>query len=207
MSKTFEVFSFIFIFLLVALVFLVFIEPKSTTKSAIKFFGLFSFFLLCLSLLFGPLAVIWPNRFLKLLELRKTVGVAAFIVVLGHFFLTMQNYFSWDIFLAASAPGVFGGMVSFFILFILAISSLDFFYKTLGSKIWKTIHYFNYIAFVFAFIHFLLKASGPKQILNYNYLEFFLILLGLLTIILQICGFYIRFKRKQNASNSNPAQN
>ncbi|MFN3910286.1 MAG: ferric reductase-like transmembrane domain-containing protein [Candidatus Anstonellaceae archaeon] len=198
MSKTFEIFSLIFVFLVVSLLFVFSIPEQSPTKSLIKFFATFSFFLLSLSLLLGPLAVLWPKYFLKLLDFRKTIGVAAFIVLFGHFFLTMQNYFGWSLTKAAAAPGVLWGIVSFFILSILAITSFAFFYKSLGEKIWKSIHYFNYLAFILAFYHFILKASGPKQIFNYNYLEFFLILLGLVVILLQLAGFITRLKRKGN---------
>lgn len=195
MSKTFEIFSLIFIFILLSLIFVFSIQEKTPTRSLIKFFGLVSFFLLSLSLIFGPLAVIWPNHFIKLLELRKTVGVAAFIFVLGHIFLTMQNYFGWNLAKAAASPGVLPGILASVVLFVLTITSFGFLSKLLEPKVWKGIHYFNYLAFALSFYHFLLKASGPNQIFSYNYLEFFLILFGGLAIVLQIAGFVTRLKR------------
>ncbi|MCX8163103.1 MAG: ferric reductase-like transmembrane domain-containing protein [Candidatus Micrarchaeota archaeon] len=197
MSKTFLVFSSIFILIIFSLIFFSTL-PFSFTKAAIKFLGIIGFFLLSLSLILGPLAVLWPNMFLKYLEFRKTIGVAAFLFVAGHLYLTMQNYFGWNFSKAVAAPGVLPGILGFFILTILAITSFDKIASFLGSKVWKFIHYFNYVAFILSFIHFVLKSAGPAQIFGFNYLEFIAILFGVLAIFLQLAGFFIRITKKSS---------
>ncbi|MEM4361366.1 MAG: ferric reductase-like transmembrane domain-containing protein [Candidatus Anstonellaceae archaeon] len=196
MNKTLLVFGLIFLLVVFSFVFLSFFFPSP--KIIIKALGLIGFFLLCFSLILGPIAVIWPQT-IKYLEFRKTIGVGAFLFLAGHFFLTMQNYFNWNFSKAANTNGIISGLVAFVILVVLALTSFDSVISYLGQKIWKFIHYFNYVAFVLSFIHFLLKVGGPSQILEFNFLEFGAVLVGVLTILLQVIGFVIRTNKNKQS--------
>ena len=171
---------------------------SSAMAATIRFMGMGAFFLLCVSLLIGPLCVIDLKRFGAWMEPRRAVGLASFVFLAMHFFLSMENYFGWD-FGAIFGNGLLTGVISAFVFLPLAITSCDFAIKVLGNKGWKYIQYLTYIAFVFGFHHYLFKASGPSVLPlgmpAWNFAELFLILLGALVVVLQAYGFYLRRKK------------
>jgi len=163
-----------------------------------RFMGMGTFFLLCISLIIGPLAVI-DNKFLQLIEARRSIGLSAFVFLIMHFYLVISAYFNYKFAFLTARIDNLTGLIAFVLFIVLALTSCDYAIKKLGSGLWKKIQYLTYIAFVFGFYHYATKASGPSitgiEFMPWNWAELFLILLAFATIALQIVGIYLRKKR------------
>lgn len=168
-----------------------------------RFLGLAAFLLLCVSLLIGPLSVIWPRRFALLIEPRRAVGLSAFVFLGLHslFQFVLIFGFSLDMVLAdlrfwiaIPAVVIFGAM---------ALTSSDSMVRRLGNVLWKNLHRLTYLAFVLVFVHFLLNATGlfvpaKNSVVFVNLAELSLVVLGVVTVLFQVAGFFA--KRKQLAA-------
>ncbi len=174
-------------------------------QAIIRFLALSAFFLLCVSLLIGPLAVLWPQKFVSLIEPRRAVGIAAFVFGTLHVFLAISIYFDWDIGAILTFMPLVIAIPAFFIMLALTLTACDFAVKKLGMANWKTIQRFAYLAFILLFAHFLLQATGlyskDGKPVTLNIAELALVLLGIATIILQIVGF-VTFRKRQAASKA-----
>lgn len=172
---------------------------QNGARTAIRFLALGGFFLLCLSLIMGPLAVLWPKMFIELIESRRAVGIGAFIFLSLHFILAFSLYFGWNFGFVTSDFALVLATPGMLILFALTITSCDWAIQKLGMKNWKRVQYFIYLLFAISFAHFLLKASGPAFLPApfpaWNLAEATMVLLGIMAIILQIAGFLERQKR------------
>ncbi|MEM3610216.1 MAG: ferric reductase-like transmembrane domain-containing protein [Candidatus Anstonellales archaeon] len=170
----------------------------------VRSFGLISYFLISLSLMIGPLARIKPEIFAEFIEPRRAIGVLAFVFALFHGFLVSSIYFNFDFLKISSQLNLLVGQIALFLMTILAFTSLDYAVKKLGLKMWKLIHSFNFLVFILTSYHFLSKSNGlftaiDGDLANLNFVELFLVLLGLLILIIRIYDFYlIRFLRKNN---------
>ncbi len=177
-----------------------------SSQGTIRFLALSAFFLLCVTLAIGPLAVLAPQQFAPLIEPRRSIGLAAFIFALLHAILVVALYFSWDFATAFSFQSNLIAIPAFAILVALALTSCDFAVQKMGMVKWKLLQYFAYPAFVLIAIHFALKANGlvAKQGLaqNLNLAEVSLAILAVITVILQLAGFYLRKKRAQSQAAS-----
>jgi DMSO/TMAO reductase YedYZ heme-binding membrane subunit len=171
-------------------------------QATIRFLAISSFFLLSVSLMIGPLAVLWPQKFTALIEPRRAIGIAAFAFGALHILLVLMLYFNWDLF----APFAFfqnqlAGPATV-IMLLLTLTACDFALNKLGMGTWKTIQRLAYIAFALLFAHFVSLANGllagnaPT-----NLSEFVLALLGIAVIILQIAGF-VTFRKRQSANKA-----
>ena len=179
-------------------------------RAVVQFLGLSSFFLLCVSLIVGPLAVLKPAMFAQLIEPRKAVGIAAFVFTALHALFVLSLYFKWDLASVFAFFPLVIALPAFVILLALALTSSDWATKKLGMANWKLLHRFVYIAFALSMWHFVLQANGlfsnpliPGMVAFSNLAEIALLLLGLATIALQAAGFYVYGKRR--AAGSNPA--
>ncbi|VVC04531.1 Sulfoxide reductase heme-binding subunit YedZ [Candidatus Bilamarchaeum dharawalense] len=175
--------------------------PVPTVTAYDRFFALSSFFLLCISLIIGPLVTIWPKEYAQLIEPRRAVGITTFIFIVLHFFLAMTSVFNWQLnVILASVPSLVAVLATV-ILLILTLTSSDFAVKVLGPVWWKRIQQFNYLAFILSFVHFVLRANGlftpigTKVFVNLS--EVALVLLGVATVGLQIAGFVTRKNREK----------
>jgi len=172
---------------------------QSGSKTMIRFLALGGFFLLCISLMLGPLAVLLPRIFADLLESRRAIGISAAIFIALHFMLAMMLYFGWNF---DNVLGNFSLLIvvpAMIFLIPLTFTSSDWAIKKMGMKNWKLLQYLAYPLFILAFAHFLLEASGPAFLPPpfpaYNIAEAKMVGLGIITIILQIAGFATRRKR------------
>lgn len=165
---------------------------SSAMSAMIRFMGMGAFFLLCVSLVIGPLAVLDSKRFGSLIEPRRAVGLASFVFLAMHFILVMSNYFEWNFGNVIGNFSLFSGLIGFLLFVPLVITSCDYAISVLGQKVWKYVQDLTYIAFVFGFYHYLMKASGPAVIFSWNLAEAFLVLFGVLVVVLQVYRFYVR---------------
>ncbi|MFH1785505.1 MAG: ferric reductase-like transmembrane domain-containing protein [Candidatus Micrarchaeota archaeon] len=177
-------------------------NSESTTVAFVRFSALAAYLLLCITLLIGPLVTLWPKEFAQIVEPRRAIGIASFVFVLLHVFLSMAHYFSWDINGIFSVPPMAIGTVALILLFLLTITSCDFAIKKLGAVWWKRIQQFNYLAFILVTIHFVMKANGLFKGNSINLAEVSLIVLGAATVVLQIVGFVTRGRKNQKRSPS-----
>ncbi len=115
--------------------------------------GFLSFTFLCLALAVTPFRKLFPIFPLNssLVYARRAIGVSAFgfaaVHFLAQFVFTFQA--SFDSFFSAvqlSGLGIPTGSFSFFILFLLALTSTDYAVKALG-KTWFVLHKAVYLAY------------------------------------------------------------
>lgn len=149
----------------------------------IRAFGTAAFGLLSLILMIGPLARLSP-AFLPLLYNRRHLGVTTFFLSLFHFALALMWYHGFSatnpfISLLVSNPnydqlGGFPfeslGLIAFFVLFVMAATSHDFWNANLGPNIWKTLHMAVYPAYALLLGHILLGVIQQEKALIYPFI-------------------------------------
>lgn len=163
----------------------------------VRFVGLCAFFLLSVSLMMGPAAVLMPKRFASLIEPRRSVGVAAFVFLLAHFALVFAGYFGMDLQKALSSQALVAGFAAAIIVLALALTSTDWAARKLGNGNWKLLHRSVYAGFVFAFYH------SFMQIINFglgksgemNLSQMAVLAIAMLAVLLQFAGAYTRLQR------------
>lgn len=169
----------------------------------VRSFGLISYLLISISLLIGPLARIKPEIFVELIEPRRAIGVLAFVFASIHGFLVSSIYFNFDFLKISSQINLLAGQIALSIMTILAFTSLDYAVKKLGVNLWKLIHSFNFLVFILASFHFISKSNGlftifDGNLANINFVELFLVLIGLIVVIIRLYDIYLFKLNKKN---------
>lgn len=140
--------------------------PKITLEILlIRAFGVAAICLLHLILVIGPMARL-DRRWLPLLYNRRHLGVAMFLLAVAHSALAVLTYHAGgtvnpivSIFVqdAGRTMGSFPfqafGFLALLILFVMAATSHDFWLANLTAPVWKTLHMFVYVAYVFLVVH------------------------------------------------------
>ena len=169
-------------------------NPEITQETLIiRAFGTLSILLLHIILLIGPLARL-NSAFLPLLYNRRHLGVTTFFCATIHgifsiiqfhglgnrnqvlsVFTSNMHYESLTRF-----PFQTFGFCALVILFLMAITSHDFWLNMLGPRMWKALHMLVYIAYGFIILHVLLG------IIQFETSPLFVTLLGmgLLSVII-----------------------
>ena len=132
-------------------------------KFSKKFCGFSAIILLSFLLYVKPIAVMFSSKiFYKITAFRKELGLVMFYFFSVHMLGTMlyKNWFSSKFFLyfKFNSP-LFWGVLSGFILFILALTSNKFSIKKLNKltkRGWKKVQYSVYVSYIFALIHIFL---------------------------------------------------
>lgn len=128
--------------------------------------GTLAFLLLFIILSIGPLARL-NNRFNVLLYNRRHLGVTMFFISLIHGFLSINYYHGFgdqvaiqslftantDFSSIAASPYMWYGFIALIILFLMALTSHDFWLKKLSPSIWKGLHMCVYIVYLLVFLH------------------------------------------------------
>ncbi len=137
------------------------LHPTSTIETLLlRGFGTAAIILLHIVLMIGPLCRLSP-KFLPLLYNRRHLGVTTFFLGLFHgalatfqfhalgelnpFVSILVNNTRFDS--IPDFPFQLLGLGSLIILFLMAVTSHDFWLKNLTAPVWKTLHTFVYVAY------------------------------------------------------------
>lgn len=147
-------------------------QPHGTFETLVlRATGSLAFVMLSFILLIGPLARISP-LFLPVLHNRRHLGVATFLAGLVHgAFAVFQFHALGDLNPVASvlaSDGTFGdgggipfqplGVIGLAVLFLMAVTSHDFWLANLGPRAWKGLHMAVYAAYAVLVGHIALGA-------------------------------------------------
>lgn len=158
--------TYLLLFIVLGIIF----NPNATAETLIiRGFGTCAILLLHVVLIIGPLCRISP-KFLPLLYNRRHLGVATFFIGSIHgVFSIIQFHAFGDVspiislfksntrFLSiADFPFQPLGFFALIILFLMAITSHDFWLKNLTAPVWKTLHTLVYVAYGLLIAHILL---------------------------------------------------
>jgi sulfoxide reductase heme-binding subunit YedZ len=147
-------------------------NPTATAETLlIRAFGTAAFLLLNIVLCIGPLARL-DRRFLPLLYNRRHLGVTTFLLGLAHGGLSLVQFHSLgnvnplvSLFISnpryrsvAEFPFQALGFFALIILFLMAVTSHDFWLRNLSAPIWKRLHMMVYIAYALLVAHITLGA-------------------------------------------------
>lgn len=146
-------------------------------------FGDWALRFLCISLALTPIKILtgqsWPIRF------RRMVGLFAFFYASLHLlvFIVLDLSFSWQAFKdeVPKSPYILMGLLTFFLLTPLALTSTKKMQKKLGRS-WVKLHRLVYVAGVTAVIHYfwLVKADYTEPLI---YAAIISMLLGIRIIV------------------------
>ncbi|HLK61792.1 MAG TPA: Rieske 2Fe-2S domain-containing protein [Bryobacteraceae bacterium] len=148
------------------------VHPNATAETLlIRGLGTAALFLLHVILCIGPLCRL-DRRFLPLLYNRRHLGVTMFVLALGHgafsifqfhalgdlnplvsLFVSNTRFFS-----LADFPFQILGFFALAILFLMAVTSHDFWLNNLTAPVWKRIHMLVYAAYGLLIAHVTLGA-------------------------------------------------
>jgi DMSO/TMAO reductase YedYZ heme-binding membrane subunit/nitrite reductase/ring-hydroxylating ferredoxin subunit len=140
-------------------------EAISLPVLLMRALGTCSLLMLHVVLCIGPLARL-DRRFLPLVYNRRHLGVATFLVALGHVVLAVGYYHGFGVVnplvslltIPGSLPFEWFGLVAFVVLFVMAATSHDFWQKTLTPSAWKWLHMLVYPAYGLLVLHVLFGA-------------------------------------------------
>jgi sulfoxide reductase heme-binding subunit YedZ len=147
-------------------------KPSATAETLlIRGLGTAAFVLLHVVLCIGPLARL-DRRFLPLLYNRRHLGVATFILGLGHGVFSLIQFHSLgnvnplvSLFISdprygsiADFPFQSLGFFALIILFLMAATSHDFWLRNLSAPVWKRLHMLVYVAYGLLVAHVTLGA-------------------------------------------------
>ena len=143
------------------------VNPSATAETLlIRGFGTAALLLLHVVLIIGPLARL-SDKFLPLLYNRRHLGVTTFFVGLIHAVIaTVQFHAFGDMNPLVSIlvsntrygsipdfPFEIPGLCALIILFLMAVTSHDFWLKNLTAPVWKTLHTLVYVAYALLIGH------------------------------------------------------
>jgi sulfoxide reductase heme-binding subunit YedZ len=131
------------------------------TNQAIHEIGNWSLRLILLSMAVTPARRIL--RWVKVLQVRRMIGVAAFAYVAVHFVLYVASE-SFDLGKVASEIALriylTIGFIALLILMAMAITSTDGMLRRMGGKNWRRLHRFVYLAGILAVVHFFMQTKA-----------------------------------------------
>lgn len=140
-------------------------QPRITADIVqMRAYGSAAFLMLTFILSIGPLARL-DRRFNPLLYNRRHFGVLMCGVALTHWWSVAKYYYNWsalDFYEATlrmdtnpfegSGFPLFG-IIALMILVVMALTSHDFWQKTLGPRTWKNLHMLVYVAYICVVCH------------------------------------------------------
>jgi nitrite reductase/ring-hydroxylating ferredoxin subunit len=153
------------------------IHPNATVETTlIRALGTLAFLLLHVVLSIGPLCRL-DSRWLPLLSNRRHLGVATFVIGLGHAALALFQFHALgalspleSLFLSnprydslSEFPFEILGFFALLILFLMAATSHDFWLATLTPMAWKSLHMLVYAAYALLVLHVALGALQSER--------------------------------------------
>ena len=96
----------------------------------------------------------------RLKDIRRMVGLYTFFYASLHFinYIAIDQAFEWDAIIkdVAGHKRIIFGFISFIILSVLAVTSTNRMFQSLGARYWKALHQLIYITAIGAVVHFIL---------------------------------------------------
>ena len=146
------------------------------TVLVLRGLGTCAILMLHIVLWIGPLARL-DRRLLPLLYNRRHLGVATFLVGLGHATLSVMYYHGFgnvnpllSVLTANTSYGSLSrfpfeilGLAALVILFLMAATSHDFWLKNLSARVWKSLHMMVYGAYGLLVMHVALGALQSER--------------------------------------------
>jgi len=144
-----------------------FLQPSATIETLlIRAFGTCAILLLHIVLIIGPLCRLAPS-FLPLLYNRRHLGVTTFLVGAVHAGLSVVQFHALGVLnpfvsllvsntrfsSVADFPFQVLGLIALVILFLMAVTSHDFWLNNLTAPVWKTLHTLVYVAYALLIGH------------------------------------------------------
>lgn len=162
---------------------------KITPSEIIKTAGLLAINLLSITLVIGPACRLFP-ALEPLKSYRKSWGVASFLAALAHTVLVFVYIFNFNFlkFIDTSNPKFLGflfGLMAFFILLAVTLTSFKKILSSLDPKVWKMIQTTSYLALILALAHFYLVESKDGVLVIKR-------LLGQITFAFAILAVFLR---------------
>ncbi|VVC00018.1 Sulfoxide reductase heme-binding subunit YedZ [uncultured archaeon] len=180
--------------------------PLPSDVIMVRFLALSALFILSVSLMMGPLAVMNP-KYASLIEPRRAVGLAGFIFAVLHILLAISLELGWQLGVVFGYAPILVAVPATLVLLAMALSSSDFAVQKLGAN-WKRLHQLIYIAFILILAHFVLQSNGLFAKTSagtfVNLAEIGVLLVAFAAVLMQLYGFYLR--RKRMASAAAPVQ-
>lgn len=203
--------SFLFLLILIGVALIGAYEAFFTLPAStlfVRFFALSALFIICVSLVIGPLAVI-DAKYAPLIEPRRAVGIAAFVFAAIHALLALDFAFGWQIDYALAYFPTLIAVPAAVILLAMVLTSSDWAVKKMGMGSWKTLQMFIYPAFLLMLAHFILQSNGlyakTRAAVQVNWAEAAVLALCAATIVMQCYGFYLRRKRAAKTGGAHDA--
>jgi sulfoxide reductase heme-binding subunit YedZ len=175
--------------------------------------GRYAIFFLILSLSCTPVNTVFGYR--KVLKIRRTLGLYAFLYAALHFLLFVGIDYQFNLNLLSEVifekPYALVGLAAFTILLVLAVTSYKYWMKKLG-KWWKNLHRFVYLAGVLVVIHYFWVAKGDLLRLSGDiqkpliYAVILVVLLGLRLPVVRRYVVYVRQYLAGRGKREKPAQ-
>lgn len=147
-----------------------FLQPNATIETLIiRGFGTCAILLLHIVLIIGPLCRLSP-KFLPLLYNRRHLGVTTFLIGAVHAVFSIIQFHALgtvnpivSILISntrfnsiADFPFQVLGLIALIILFLMAVTSHDFWLNNLTAPVWKTLHTLVYVAYALLVGHVVL---------------------------------------------------
>lgn len=168
-------------------------------KYILHHLGFTACILLVTVLAFTPLRVIFPKSksVLALNRHRRLVGVGAFVYAALH--LATHLVYEGGFGVLASdikKPFLLTGLITFAILLVLAVTSLNRIVRALGARHWKMLHRLAYVAAALAAYH----QAAARKLFPVQVLWIFVPL-----ALLELARIMIRLREASTKKNPNPA--
>lgn len=161
--------------------------------------------LLVITLWIGPWNLLRSHRVPTSIDLRRDVGIWAGILGILHTVIGLCVHMRgrpWLYFVYQRSEGhtfpvrhdIFGfanetGLIATTILFLLLATSNDYSLRRLGTRNWKQLQRWNYVLFLFAFLHTIAYQTMEKQHAPFVTT---VVSCGAITLVLQAVGFHRR---------------
>lgn len=136
------------------------LQPSEISFALVRSLGFTGATLISASLLSSIIFKFFPRTAVHW-RLRRYLGLAGFIAITFHVLAAMKvfynfnlasEYYTWNPF---ENPIVFG-TIAYPVLFVMGVTSSDWAMRSLGTKRWKFVHRFVYLAFAASIFHFIL---------------------------------------------------
>jgi len=176
---------------IVSLLWLSYIPISGSGPGLWRAFADSAFIFLFITLLIGPLTVLWEPA-LKFLRWRREFGIWFAILALSHGTLVAGGLFDWNVIGTFSQGGIglsnlLGATALFFALILTATSS-DMAVKFFGIGSWKWLHTLSYVIFYLVGFHaihnlFITPVSSP------HFFRYIFLIMVFAVLILQLSAF------------------